>query len=405
MAERSKMEDLLSLYIPSFFIFVGAGIVSPVLSIYAKDFGVNFAMVSLAVSLYSVGRLVMDFPAGILAERYGRRQVMLVGTAILMIFSFLNANAPNFWVFLLFRFLQGMGSGMWMTSRQTLLADMLKPEERGRTLGYFYSITLIGQVAGPTIGGFVAQWFGLRANFYFYSLTSLISLILTWSFIQEPKVHHAKHASTGFHLDVMKRLLKNRGFMFAAFATTTTAILAGVRQTTIPLFASTIIHLNSVDIGIVLSVATAMNLILTVPMGYAIDNFGRKPIVVFALCASAVSCFIYPSTSTFLLMCGASAIMGIGSSGSNQAPVAMATDATVNEPHGVSMGLFRMFSDIGGIIGPIILGMVADSFGITTPFYVMAVILLVNASIIFFFGRETFSKKTGLIKSEEAKPK
>jgi MFS family permease len=76
MAERSKIEDLLSLYIPSFFIFVGAGIVSPVLSIYAKDFGVNFAMVSLAVSLYSVGRLVMDFPAGILAERYGRRPVM-----------------------------------------------------------------------------------------------------------------------------------------------------------------------------------------------------------------------------------------------------------------------------------------------------------------------------------------
>ena len=107
---RSRTAEIMSIYIPAFFIFLGMGIVSPILAIYASTFNVSFAEVSLAISMYAVGRFVADIPVGILADRVGRKPLMIIGTIILASTSFLNASADVFWKFLIYRFLEGVGS-------------------------------------------------------------------------------------------------------------------------------------------------------------------------------------------------------------------------------------------------------------------------------------------------------
>jgi DHA1 family multidrug resistance protein-like MFS transporter len=394
MAERSRTNDILSIYVPSFFIFVGMGIVSPVLTIYAKSFGVSIFLASMAITIYSVGRLVMDFPSGLLADKFGRKPLMIAGTFLITLTAFLNASTDNFWLFLFYRFIQGVGSSMWMTSRTTLLADILKPEERGRVLGYFQSFQTIGQAAGPTIGGFVASWWGLKANFYFLSLTGLISLALTYIFIKETVIGKEHGEKLAFPKDLTLRLIKNKGFIFAAFAGSTAFFaMSGIRQTILPIYAAQVANLSPADIGMILSVAMVANLFLTIPIGYGIDLIGRKPIMVVSLAIYGISMFLFPQVNTFLLLCIISLIMGVGSSGTQQAPLAMATDATIGEPRGISMGIFRFFGDIGSLIGPLLLGVIADGFGFTMPFYIMGVIIMVNAGIIFVFGEETLPNK------------
>ena len=137
MTERSLKSDILSIYVPSFFIFLGMSIVSPILPLYAESFNVSYTFVSLAISMYAFGRFVVDLPVGVIADKFGRRPLMVVGTLILTVCSFLNASARNFALFLLYRFIEGVGSAMWFTSRTMLLADILKPEERGRIMSYF----------------------------------------------------------------------------------------------------------------------------------------------------------------------------------------------------------------------------------------------------------------------------
>ena len=178
--ERSLRMDILSIYVPSFFIFVGMSIVSPILPLFAKSFDVSYTMVSLAISSYAFGRLIMDIPSGWLSDKWGRRPLMIWGTLIIAITAFLNARAGTFLEFLLYRTIQGVGSSMWMTSRTTLLADILKPSERGRIMGYFQTFQLLGSSAGPIIGGYVAIWYGLQSTFYFYALLGIISLIITY---------------------------------------------------------------------------------------------------------------------------------------------------------------------------------------------------------------------------------
>ncbi len=396
MTERSRTSDILSIYVPSFFIFVGMGIVSPVLTIYAQSFGVSIFLAGMAITVYSVGRLVMDFPAGLLADKIGRRPLMIIGTALIALCAFLNATADSFLLFLFYRFIQGMGASMWMTSRTTLLADILKPEERGRVLGYFQSFQTIGQAAGPTIGGFVATWYGVQANFYFYAATGVVSLVLTYMFIKETESGKAHSGELAFPRDLTLRLLKNRGFVFASIASATAFfIVSGIRQDILPIYAADVAGLTPADIGIILSAATIANLFLTIPIGYGIDLIGRKPIIVFGLVASGVSMFLFPQFTSFILLCGVSLVMGVGTSGMQQAALAMATDATVGEPRGISMGIFRFFGDIGSLFGPILLGAVADGFGLAAPFYVMGGIVFLVAAFIFLFGEETLPGKNG----------
>ena len=68
--ERSLRMDILSIYVPSFFIFVGMSIVSPILPLFAKSFDVSYTMVSLAISSYAFGRLIMDIPSGWLSDKW-----------------------------------------------------------------------------------------------------------------------------------------------------------------------------------------------------------------------------------------------------------------------------------------------------------------------------------------------
>jgi multidrug resistance protein len=389
------MLDVFSIYVPSFFIFLGMSIISPILPIYAESFNVNYTLVSLAISMYAFGRFLADIPVGLLADRVGRRLMMVLGTIILTVCSFLNATAPTFTLFLVYRLLEGIGSAMWMTSRTTLLADILKPEERGRIMSYFQAFMLLGSSAGPTVGGFIAITYGLSAPFYTYSAVGIISLVLTFFLIKDPEGTIRSHDDGGgFSLPTVKRLLANSSFSMACLATFTIFFMrTGIRSTMVPLFAERVLHLDAEAIGIVISCATITNLIVTIPVGHAIDYYGRKPVIVINLIITAIAALSFPFTTSFVTMCAAAVLLGIGTGGAGQAPLALASDASQSEPHGLSMGVYRLFGDIGFVIGPILLGMIADNSDLLMPFYVTSVIIIVNVVLVQLFAKETYSRK------------
>jgi DHA1 family multidrug resistance protein-like MFS transporter len=398
VGERSLRMDILSIYVPSFFIFLGMSIISPILPIYAESFDVSYTLVSLAVSMYALGRFLADVPVGLLADTVGRRRMMIIGTLIIIVCSILNATAPTFALFLVYRLLEGIGSSMWMTSRTTLLADILKPEERGRVMSYFQAFMLLGSSAGPTVGGFIATGYGLREPFYAYAAFGGLSLILTYFLIHDPEgVVKERHGESGFSWPLVKRLLANSSFSMACLATFTIFFMrTGIRSTIIPLFADNVLGLDADAIGIVISCATITNLIVTIPVGHAIDYFGRKPIIVIMLTLTAVSTIIFPYTYSFYTIALAAVILGIGTGGAGQAPLALATDATINEPHGLSMGLYRLFGDIGFVIGPILMGYIADTTNLSMPFYVTTAIIIVNVILVQIFAKETYSRRSEL---------
>jgi MFS family permease len=132
---------------------------------------------------------------------------------------------------------------------------------------------------------------------------------------------------------------------------------------------------------------------LTIPFGYATDYFGRKPTILFSLVVTGASSLVFPVTSDYLQLSLAAVLLGIGTTGAGQAPLALATDASISEPKGLSMGLYRLFGDVGFIVGPIALGFIADYYGLRMPFYFTALLVFINALLILLLAEETYSKR------------
>jgi MFS family permease len=169
-------------------------------------------------------------------------------------------------------------------------------------------------------------------------------------------------------------------------------LTAGIRDMIVPLYAANVVHLDEAAIGYILSFVTVINLFLTIPIGYMIDSQGRKSVILKSLFVTCGACFVFSLTNSFWTMALAAIVLGIGTSGAQQAPQAMATDVTIDDPHGLSMGLYRVFGDIGFIVGPTLLGFLADHFGLTMPFYFMTVLLFINAVLVLKVATETFAK-------------
>jgi len=388
VTRRGKMGDVLTIYVPSFFNMVGMSIVSPIIPIYSESFGVDFAVASLAITIFAFGRFITDIPAGAMADRVGRRPMMLLGGVLITISALLNGLTANFTLFLLYRFLEGVGSSMWITARQALLADILRQEERGRTLGYFQAVQLIGQSAGPTIGGWAAEYWGLNTPFFIYAGTGLITVALTFSLIFDVKGVQ-RHREQLINPTDVKRILKNLTFTMACLGAFTIFFQrSGIRTDILPLYASIEVGLDPAAVGTLISIATITNVVFTIPFGYAIDLIGRKPVIMWCIFFTAVADIGFTFGYSFWTLAIAAVALGVATAGAAEAPLSLSTDASHGEPRGLAMGVYRLIADSGSMLGPVLLGSVADLGGLRLPFYVMAGILITNALLVAIFAKE-----------------
>jgi MFS family permease len=129
-----------------------------------------------------VGNLVASTVAaptyGRLGDAFGRRRMMTAALATFMAASCLCAIAPNFWLLLAARVLQGLGSGGLMTLAQALIGEHVPPRQRGSYQGYLSANIVAGTTIGPVMGGFITQALGWHAVFLAYLPLGVVAMLL-----------------------------------------------------------------------------------------------------------------------------------------------------------------------------------------------------------------------------------
>jgi len=137
------------------------------LSLYAWVFSVY--TLSLTVSMPVYGKL---------SDIYGRKRFFLAGLLIFITGSMLSGAAQNITELIVFRALQGLGSGSFFTVGLAIVGASVKPEQRGRVLGLTGSIFGLGAIAGPTAGSYLVQFVGWRWIFYVNLPVGILSLVM-----------------------------------------------------------------------------------------------------------------------------------------------------------------------------------------------------------------------------------
>jgi len=371
---KQRLFVILNLSLVSGCVILGVSIISPVLPQYALSFSIPIALVGWAISAFALARVVTDIPAGFLADRFGRKIIMISGL-VLIIVSAIQAGLADTYAWLIFaRIVGGIGSALYMTASTTWVAQISAGKSRGRYMALYTGLVFAGTAFGPTVGGYTAAHFGLNAPFFAWAALGVAGLIATL-----PLKETAERSKMRVK-DILS-VLSNRPFMLVNCAVLAMFFLrVGVRSTLVPLYAYLNLGLSEERIGILLTVAAVATAASTFLSGWLSDRVGRKRPVMACLFLSGIVVLFIPSQGSPADLMGIMALYGLAT-GLQGSMAAWPADVAPKGRLGISMGVYRVMADVGMFLGPITVTYIAGYTGDETvtfmPFLAPAILVFV----------------------------
>lgn len=340
---------------------IGAAMVVPMLSLYAASFGVSATLVGMLVTIFGIGRIFANFPAGWLSQRIGRRPILAAGPALVAIGSVGAALTTDFNWLLFWRFVQGIGSGMYQTVSLAALADISTPQTRGRLVAVYNAALQFGASIGPLIGGYVASVYGLAAPFWVLLVISLTTMALAIFTFRDHKIEMTRSMSGALGL---RRGLMNAPFLAISLVSAMTffARTACMFQL-MPLIGAESFGLGVGMIGVAITII-AFAMLLALPYGGVLsDKFGARNVVTFGMIANIAGIALVLIDAHQLFYWLSMLFYGLASGAVSAAIGSYTIESLPRSKYGEGMGLQRTISDIGYVAGPLFAGVIADISG------------------------------------------
>lgn len=376
----------------AFVIAIGFGLISPVLPAYARSFDVGVAAASVVVSIFAFFRLLGAPGSGVLVARLGERWVYMTGLCVVAASSLLTAVAQTYWQLLVFRGIGGLGSTMFTVSAMALLVRLAPPTMRGRVSSAYASSFLIGGMLGPVLGGLMAG-FGLRVPFVAYAVALVVAALVVGVKLSGASLRPDPTATPAPPMRLGEGLRDSayRAALASAFANGWANF--GVRVAVVPQFAVAV-HDETWVAGVALAVAAAGTASSLQFSGRVADTVGRKPMVVLGLAVTSVTLGLMGFSESLLVLLVLSAVSGFGAGMVNPGQQATVADVIGNQRSGGTvLSTFQMAQDGGAILGPVLIGLVADRWGFEAAFVVTGFVSLA-ALLPWLVARETLQKES-----------
>ncbi len=363
----------------TFVIMLGYGILSPVLPNYARSFGVGYDAVGVLVAAFSLTRLVFDPIVGRLIARYGERRMTTLGAAGVGVSTILAAVAPTYPLLVIFRGIGGAGSAVFFAALLSFLLRTIPSDRIGRVMGVYYTSFNIGIIAGQPFGGLLARVFGLASPLWIYAASCFVS---AWVFHRTITDAPASERASVEHAS-FRRLPWARPFVAVLAANGAYLWITGaVFGTLLPLFAREGVGLSIGGVGLGLAVATATEFAVLFPAGKATDRFGRRAVLLPALAGYALVTALLGFADTPVPLVAALAALGVGSGYAGVPPAPMLSDVTPEGMNAPAVAAFRFVGDVGFVLGPLVAGWAADTYGFATAFAISALPAAVALALI-----------------------
>lgn len=168
-----------------FFSFVGLGVVLPVRILYAQQVGLTLIEIGVMASAFYFSQFIFQLPLGVLSDRIGRKWTLFAGLAIQAAAAgvYLVTDLP--WIFILMRFIEGIGAATQQPAARALIADVVPEGQRGRAYGLYRAGFQGGLLAGPALGGLAAGAGGYEITYILNGLSRLVACILVVGWLKE----------------------------------------------------------------------------------------------------------------------------------------------------------------------------------------------------------------------------
>lgn len=377
--------EIWALIASNFCVALGYGVVAPIIPQLVTSFGVTFAAASMITSIFSLVRLISSPGAGWLSRIIGERTLFLLGLLIVAVSTGLCAIANDFWTLLAMRGVGGIGSVM-ATIATTSLVIKLSPElSRGKVASYMGSSFLLGNLCGPVVGSLVLSW-GFRAPFVFYAVLLVVAALTVYIALHKSDVGKRRTPGSPKTAAItLPQALQQHSYwtLLVSFFTLGWSSW-GVRVATVPLFVTAMVSEDNAAPGWVLFGYAAGNALLIIPSGRWNDIIGRKPLIILGSICGGIAFIALPYSGTLWATITIMAVAGAGSALTNPGLQAAQADIVGKRSGGQVVATTQMTTDIGGVVGPLLAGLIVDASGFHLAFIVTGALLLFAAGSWLF---------------------
>ncbi len=391
MGLKSKLENVLPRSLPrvyyellfiGFSIITGMSLSSSFLSLLADELDPSGRLVGMVVSAWFLSRIFIELPAGIISDRIGRRTLFVGGLGMSLIGPVLCSQASNIYILIVGRSIWGLGAALYFSSNMALLMDILPEGTRGSALGFFQGIENVGSFIGAPVGAFLATVFSFRQVFYFTILFVLLSFLVALKSSEMREVTGRKESRNKLSFKQITASLRNWNIITVCLSVLLRMlVIQGIFQTVLQLYLNKNMGLTVGDIGWVVSMKVAGQVVFLLIAGSLSDRFGRKPVLAIGFGVGALSLVAFLLSNNFAGLLFSGLLGGIGEGLGLTTLMALLTDVAPDNARGGAVGLYRTFMDLGGFFGPILF-MIFYGHSATLPFYAGIAIIIANITLI-----------------------
>lgn len=316
----------------------------------------------------------------------------MLGIGLSAVGSLICALASSIYFLIVGRALWGFAGALFFSNNTAMLIDLFDSKQRGRAVGTFQCIEFIGSLIGAPIGALLAVVTGYY--FVFYITFGLISVSCFLAFLSKElrtigKATGIASTSTPSLGDSLKSLIQWELIVICVISFTRMFVMNGVMSTVFPLYLHETLGFDVSIIGIITAARTGGFTTATILSGYMSDRIGRKKTILLGLVIEAFCIYGYTVVDSLGFIIPLGIIDGLGAGLVSVTLTVLLSYIVKSEFRGISIGLFRTFMDVGGIVGPIFFMALAEGLNTRTSFLGGTIMLLVMALLLLTIKQES----------------
>lgn len=337
----------------------------PVMPLFAATLGATPVQVGTINGAFMLTAGLLSIPAGLLADRTGRKLPIIAGLTAIAVSSLLVAVCHQPGEMIATYILFGVGLAAFAPGMLSLVTDVMPSDRLGLAYGWYTTAIYIAMTLGPATGGYLANQLGFRQVFVISGILLAIVMLLAIFVLPQGSPRHKTELHAALAASI--GLLHNSNLMACLLATTVSCIGFGVFLTFLPLYAS-LQGYDPAQVGLVFAAQAITNVIGRVPIGRFADRVDRRWLVVAGLLFLAIALITMGQAVLLSHLIISAVVMGFGMALTFTAIGVLIAELIPALQRGLAMGMYNSCIYLGMMCGSTVMGVTLKQIGYPTGF-------------------------------------
>lgn len=345
----------------------------------------------------AIPMLICSFFGGIIADRFNKKLVMIIGQSVFALTSLMVAiplstgylsstHAGSWWILVVSSALQGGAMGMTMPSRQALIPEIVKADQLMNAISLNTMGMNLLQIMAPAVAGFLVEAFEFEAVYYVMTVMYLASVFFFFILPNTKKVNRVPMRALQGIIQGMKYVMHNANMLLILLLSTVIVFLAMPYNNMMAIFVDDVLHVGAGGMGVLMSVSGVGALVGSVIMA-TLPNRKRGILFVLSGLLLGLSLAGFAFSTSWPLSLALMAVIGLAQTGRMTLSSTLVQSYVDNEYMGRVMALYMMQFGFASL-STFLAGILAEGVGVQWAVGSLAIILIaVTLAAVLFVPR------------------